>query len=108
MVKSKQKVAALAVGCAKCGEVHGCNHSAAEYQGQAQREWSKLDGIAAPQFFYLELPGNHRRSTFLIIEKSVVSDNKFNEVARLSSEKQVRRMLKLLNALPEDMTRNSI
>jgi hypothetical protein len=59
-------------------------------------------------FFYLELPGNHRKPTYLIIEKSDVVDSKFNCIATLTSERQCKRMLKLLNALPEDMRRNSL
>jgi len=100
MDKSREKVAQALAGCAVCGEIHGCNHSAQEYAGTA--------AAVEPQFFYLELAGNHRKSTYIIIERSIVSDVKFNEVARLTSEKQVRRMLKLLNALPADMTRNSV
>ena len=103
MDKSGKKVTQALRGCAVCGEIRGCSHSAQEYRGEAA-----VKNAPEPQFFYLELAGNGRRPTYVIMERSAVSNVKFNEVARLSSEKQARRMLKLLNALPEDMSRNSL
>lgn len=54
-------------------------------------------------FSYCEL--NERN--FVIIEKSEVVKDKFNHVSTVRSERQAKRLVKLLNALPDDMLRNS-
>lgn len=54
-------------------------------------------------FSYLEI--NTR--TFMIIEKSEIIVDKFNHVSTVRSERQAKRLIKLLNALPSDMFRNN-
>lgn len=71
-----------------------------------------LNGLKAhanmTHFYYCELSTNPKSPSFMIIERSDIVKDKFNHVATVRSERQAKRMIKLLNALPDDMLRNTV